>query len=96
MKGDGTYLGFSCEEDRRQCKAMIEENRPLLLIGSPMCKMHSNLMRLHRRHYSKEVWDGMMAEARQHLEFVTDLYMLQSRNHRYWLHEHPDKASSWE
>ena len=40
-KPDGQPWDLSLEEDRRQCKAVLGERRPLLLIGSPMCTVLS-------------------------------------------------------
>ena len=39
--------------------------------------------------------DRIRAKARVHLEFCKELYQLQMRAGRYFLHEHPRGASSW-
>ena len=39
--------------------------------------------------------DRIRAKARVHLEFCKELYQLQMRAGRYFLHEHPRRASSW-
>ena len=94
MKPEGGYWDFAQEADRDLCRAMLGETRPVLLIGSPMCRMFSNQMRLNRRHYSNEVWEKMMGDTRVHLEFVVSLYTAQHDEGRFWYHERPDKATS--
>ena len=37
----------------------------------------------------------MLEHGRSHLEFVCELYKIQSSSGRYFLHEHPASASSW-
>ena len=37
-----------------------------------------------------------MLEARKHLRFVISLYREQETEGRYWLHEHPQGAASWQ
>ena len=37
-----------------------------------------------------------IAAARKHLEFCVKLYEIQWRSGRYFLHEHPDGAKSWQ
>ena len=43
-----------------------------------------------------EAIDRALARAKQHLEFVASLYEEQLEGGRYFLHEHPLYASSWE
>ena len=45
---------------------------------------------------TKEEIDARMAYARKHLEFCIQLYEIQWRNARYFLHEHPAEAGSWD
>ena len=36
-----------------------------------------------------------MREARMHLEFCMNVYRLQIKSGRYFIHEHPKSATSW-
>ena len=61
-----------------------------------MCIEYSDINRInHIRLITKEV-EGRMACARKHLEFCIKLYEIQWRNGRYFLHEHPAEAGSWQ
>ena len=44
---------------------------------------------------AKEVVQERLLRARSHLEFCTKLYALQIHHGRYFLHEHPQSATSW-
>ena len=94
-KVDGTPWDLSVEDDRKECKAILEARRPLLLIGSPMCTMFSRLMQLNKKHFTEEQWRKKMQEAESHLRFAFELYQWQQDEGRLWLHEHPLGASSW-
>ena len=95
IKPGGGPWNLSLEADQKLCRETLAATRPLLLIGSPMCRMFSNLMRLNRKHYSDEAWQQMMDDARVHLQFVVSLYVEQQEAGLLWLHEQPDLATSW-
>ena len=42
------------------------------------------------------VMQGRLNNAVQHMECVSELYREQTKEGRYFLHEHPATASSWE
>ena len=87
-----TGWDFRRAGDRRKAERYIDEHKPKLLVGSPMCTMFSALQRMtpwtERR---QEKW----TEHRRHIEFVTTLYRKQIEAGRYFLHEHPQGATSW-
>ena len=87
-----TGWDFRREEDRRRARRYLEEKRPKLLIGSPMCTMFSPLQRMTP--WSKEK-ERRWTENRLHLQFVASLYEEQAKANRYFLHEHPAQATSW-
>ncbi len=93
---DGTPWDFSKPEKRAKARALLRKQRPYMLIGSPMCTAFSSWQQLNRAR-SKDV-DKMDREkdlATQHIEFVISLYVEQLEGGRYFLHEHPRRASSW-
>merc|ERR1712020_678096 len=58
--------------------------------------MFSKLMNLNRDRMDPERYRAALREAIQHVEFCLELYRLQHRAGRYFLHEHPAYATSWE
>ena len=70
---------------------MIRE-RPMLLIGSPMCTMFSSLQCLSA--WNEET-DEKWRDAAGHIKWITSLYQKQIDEGRLLLHEHPASASCW-
>ena len=67
-----------------------------MLIGSPMCTAfcqlnHINYFKMHPEEKRRRVHYG-----RRHLEICAKMYQIQHDVVRYFLHEHPAGASSWE
>ena len=83
---------FRQAEDRRKAWEYVDQAKPTLLIGSPMCTMFSQLQNLTGWSAAK---DAQCLEAVEHIEFVVKLYKKQLAEGRYFLHEHPETASSW-
>ena len=66
-----TGWDFRRKEDRQRAEQYIQEQRPLLLIGSPMCTMFSSLQRFAPWNEGKQ---QQWVEDRKHLRFVAELY----------------------
>ena len=92
----GEPWNFDLEEKRNEAIAIVEEQKPMILIGSPICTPYTTLQALSKHKRSQKDIDEMMAKAKVHMEFVCYLYKLQLEGGRYFLHEHPATATSWE
>ena len=77
---DLTEWDFSKADCRNECRKVVENSKPLLLIGSPI--------------YS--VGTGQPVQAVLHLAFNCELYEIQVHGGRYFLHTHSHSADSWE
>ncbi|CAE8646723.1 unnamed protein product, partial [Polarella glacialis] len=73
----GEGWNFSRADHRQQVRQRILEEKPTLLIGSPVVQK-------------------MREDGQQRLEFCVELYNLQMDGGHFFLHEHPDHASSWQ
>ena len=80
------------EEDRRRAEQYVHEQKPLLLIGSPMCTMFSSLQRFTPWNDAKQ---DRWIEHRKHLQFVAKLYRKQVYEGRLCLNGHPAAVTSW-
>ena len=87
-----TGWDFSKSEHRSMAMKYIDETRPKLIIGSPMCTMFSPLQRMTEWTLEKQ---RRWKEDRRHLQFVAQVYRAQAVQGRWFLHEHPATASSW-
>ena len=60
-----------------------------------MCRWFSILQNLNKPKMDPKVWEYNLRQAEAHIKFVFELYDMQVRGGRYFLHEHPAQASSW-
>ena len=91
----GQPWDFSKHECREKARQLIHKTKPLLLVGSPMCTWFSLLQNLNKKHMSPEDWNKGYRKATEHIKFVFELYDIQVRSGRYFLHERPATATSW-
>ena len=68
----------------------------MLLVGSPMCTAFSTWQRINDNIRSPVTVAAEKKRAIEHLEFLCTLYREQMRHGRYFLHEHPAYATSWQ
>ena len=84
---------FNLKTHREAAIKYIEPVNPRLVIGSPECRMSSTLQNLR-------VWgrraEQELEEAKEHVRFVIKLYKMQIAAGRWFLHEHPVGATSWQ
>ena len=92
---DGEPWDMNNEAKRNKAREKLKTDRPLLLIGSPMCKAFSSLMALNVGKMDPAKVRGIIAEGVKHLKFCFELYAEQHAQGRYFIHEHPHGAWSW-
>ena len=95
-RADGMKWDFSLPRYRREAMELINRLRPYCVIGSPPCTAWSNLQNLNK---CRPGGEAKVAEAQErakvHLEFSVKVYRAQMRAGRYFVHEHPQTATSW-
>ena len=91
----GEPWDFNIPRMRHKARMKIQEERPELLIGSPVCTMWSQMMNINKDRMDPLEYKERLNQARTHLKFVCELYIMQHEAGRYYLHEHPQGASSW-
>ena len=84
---------LSNEDEQKFVKEYVRKNKPMLLIGSPECKMFSSLQNLSAWTASKA---KRLRKAKRHIRFCMELYEEQMSEGRLFLHEHPANATSWQ
>jgi hypothetical protein len=92
---DGGCWDFDEEEMRKRAWVKIEEEQPMLLIGSPMCTAFSAWQHINNSKRDPEVTFKEYQRGLSHLRFCCELYEYQVAHGRYFLHEHPAQATSW-
>ena len=87
-----TGWDFNKEEDRIKAEKRVDEQKPLVRIGSPPCVAFSQLQTLIPDSQRKA---QQLAEGIRHMEFMAKLYNKQVEGGRVFLHENPANAKSW-
>ena len=93
---EGNPWDFSHEHMRDKADKLLDEERPLFLIGSPMCTAFSRLLALSAAKRDPREIKRQYDRAMIHLEFCCKLYQRQVDKGLYFLHEHPALATSWD
>ena len=93
-----TGWDFSKQADRQRAIEHIRTKRPFLVVGSPPCTLFSILQGLNK-HKLGAGWEAKFEQRKKgaikHIEFCAAIYRLQFAAGRYWVHEHPESATSW-
>ncbi len=87
---------FDVPAKRDKALRKIQQEKPKLLIGSPMCTACSLLQNLSKDKGNIDQKKQLLTRAIKHVHFCITLYWEQLKNGRYFLHEHPDTATSWQ
>ena len=94
--GDGKAWDSNDVEMRKRAARRVLGDEPLLLVGSPMCIAFGVMNRINYIKMDKEEVAHRLEHGRRHLSFCAKLYAMHWRAGRYFPHEHPEGASSWE
>ena len=87
---------FESEERRNAARKLVRTENPMLIFGSPMCTEFCLLLNLSKDKRDPVIIAQKLRRARDHLSFCMELYNYQIDHQRYFLHEHPLTATSWE
>lgn len=92
----GRPWDFNYKQMRNDAVRLLLEDKPRLLIGSPMCGPFSTMNQINYVRMTEEEKQQKFEYGRRHLELCVKLYEVQWREGRYLLNEHPDGAKSWQ
>ena len=95
---NGNAWDFTRADMREKAKALVLREKPYVLIGSPPCTAFSSWQHLNaaRLGWTAQEIRRRRAEGELHVRFCCELYKLQADAGRYYLHEHPANATSWQ
>ena len=87
---------FDIPAKQERAMQMLRKMKPLFLIGSPMCTAFSTWQRLNQMKCDPAILEEKLNHAREHLKFSIQMYQEQIDSGRFFLHEHPRFATSWD
>ena len=92
---DGRNWDLDQKEMRNHAIRKIADEKPFVLITSPMCADLSLMTNANWDKIGLDEKEKRLNRARMHLEFVCVLHLIQHRAGRYFVHIHPRSANSW-
>jgi len=93
---DGRRWDFAQADMRQRARDKLDRDEPGLVVGSPPCTKRSPWAQVNDKIRDPETVRREKVEADLHLAFMAEIYETQARAGRYFLHEHPATATSWE
>jgi hypothetical protein len=96
MDAQGRSWDFLVKGDRDRARKQIEDEKPYLVVGSPPCTYYSILTQSNYSRMDPLKVARRKAEAKVLLDFAMQIYEVQLKAGRHFLHEHPQSASSWQ
>ena len=82
-------------EVRERVRKLVRDTKPFMVVGSPPCTMFCALQNLQKGKRDEQEFQKRLENAKRHVRFCFELYAMQVQGGRFFLHEHPDTASSW-
>ena len=98
QRADGQHWDLCKDSHVEDLLKLLEEEKPTFLGGSPPCGPFSSLQTLvdAANKTPVHVRKQRMQEGKKHLRTAVQAYWQQLEAGRYFLHEHPQGARSWE
>ena len=93
---ENEYWDLNRAEDRKDLNYLIEKEQPFLLTGSPRCDPFSVLQNISKHRERGPDHELRRRQGEEHLDYSVELYKKQMDDGRYFLHEHPAGADSWD
>lgn len=94
--GSGEFWDLNKKEDVAEVWRLLEEEDPYLLTGSPRCGPFSVLQSLNWEVLGAEHNVEKRIEGEAHVNMCVDFYRSRMKKGKYFLHEHPAGADSWD
>ena len=100
----GTIIDMSIDPEkdmrvetyRTQARHDIAIADPLIVLGAPPCTVFSSMQNINQKHHGTPEWQRRYAEGFTLLQFSVEVYWDQISRGKFFLHEHPATASSWD
>ena len=92
---EGEPWDFSKSRMRDEAERLLDEQKPVLLVGTPMCTAFSTWQFINNTKRDPNIVAREKAAGRMHLAWVCKMYLKQIQAGRFFLHEHPANATSW-
>ena len=89
-------MDMRVETYRTQTRHNIAMSDPLIIFGAPPCTVFSSMQNINQKYHGTPEWQTKYEEGLLLLQFAVDVYWDQVARGKFFLHEHPATASSWD
>ena len=81
---------------RTQARHDIAKSDPLTAFAAPPCTVFSSMQNFNQKHHGTLEWENKYRDGLTLLQFSVDVCWDQISRGKFFLHEHPATASSWD
>ena len=92
----GRPWNLADKQIQARVKKLVRDTEPFCIVGSPPCTAFSPLQELSRAKRDPRVMQRELREARVHIQFCLEVYEMQLRAKRHFVHEHPRGSKAWQ
>ena len=89
-------MDIRVESYRTQARHNIAMSDPLIVLGAPPCTVFSSMQNIDQKYHGTPEWQSKYEQGILLLQFSVDVYWDQVARGKFFLHEHPAAASSWD
>ena len=91
----GNPWDLSCPKVQAKVRKMVRETQPYCIVGSPPCTPFSQLQGLNNFRRDPIIVGKELELGKRHIRFCLELYEIQLRGNRHFVHEHPAGSTAW-
>ena len=88
--------GMRVETYRIQARHDIARADPLIVLAAPPCTVFSSMQNINQKHHGTPEWEKKYEDGLTLLQLSVDVCWDQISRGKFFLHEHPATASSWD
>ena len=93
----GEAWNLSDRRVQERVRRLVRDTEPYCIVGSPPCTPFSQLQGLNKakRDKDKATIRKEWQEGRRHTQICLELYRIQLKAGRHYIHEHPRGSAAW-
>ena len=81
---------------QNRVRQLVRTTQPYCIIGSPPCTAFSPLQNISKFKRDPNIVKEELRQAKAHVRFCIEIYLMQVRGHRHFVHEHPERSRAWQ
>ena len=92
----GQIWDLSDKKTQDRVRRLIRDTEPYCIIGSPPCTPFALLQELGRARRDPKIMKRELEDAKGHIIFCSELYRMQIKARRHFVHKHPETSRAWQ